>query len=140
MIFPFVFRLIFLRKPLAARLSKGVGGRSKGSGRERAGKSHPGKKKSARELRQGRSDYRCCLPALAGFVCLQSAVPDGARTIGRGRSDDKRFPEKIAKPLAFDFWDGLKVPHQRPSAVRRFSLYETPTSSHIPRLSWLKSF
>ncbi len=28
-------------------------------------------KKSARELRQGGSDYRCCIPALAGFVSPQ---------------------------------------------------------------------
>jgi len=35
--------------------------------------------KSARELRQGGSDYRCCIPALAGFVSPQSIVPDGMR-------------------------------------------------------------
>jgi hypothetical protein len=36
-------------------------------------------KKSARELRQGGSDYRCCIPALAGFVSPQSIAPDGKR-------------------------------------------------------------
>src|SRR3979411_121518 len=36
-------------------------------------------KKSARELRQGESDYRCCIPALAGFVSPQSIAPDGKR-------------------------------------------------------------
>jgi hypothetical protein len=35
-------------------------------------------KKPARELRQGGSYYRCCIPALAGFVSPQSIVPDGA--------------------------------------------------------------
>src|SRR5437870_6126880 len=35
------------------------------------------RKKSARELRQRRSDYRCCIPALAGFVSPQSIAPDG---------------------------------------------------------------
>jgi len=35
--------------------------------------------KSARELRQGGSDYRCCIPALAGFVSPQSIAPDGKR-------------------------------------------------------------
>src|SRR3954468_3607415 len=35
-------------------------------------------KKSARELRQRGSDYRCCIPALAGFVSPQSIAPDGA--------------------------------------------------------------
>jgi hypothetical protein len=38
----------------------------------------PGKK-SARELRQEGSDYRCCIPALAGFVSPQSIAPDGKR-------------------------------------------------------------
>jgi hypothetical protein len=37
----------------------------------------PPQKKSARELRQGGSDYRCCIPALAGFVSPQSIAPDG---------------------------------------------------------------
>ncbi len=36
-------------------------------------------KKSARELRQGGSNYRCCIPALAGFVSPQSIAPDGAK-------------------------------------------------------------
>ena len=34
-------------------------------------------KDSARELRQRGSDYRCCIPALAGFVSPQSIAPDG---------------------------------------------------------------
>src|SRR5213080_1901759 len=34
-------------------------------------------KKPARELRQGGSDYRCCIPALAGFVSPQSIAPGG---------------------------------------------------------------
>jgi len=38
-------------------------------------------KKAARELRQSKSDDRCCLPALAGLVCLQSVVPDGTGTM-----------------------------------------------------------
>jgi hypothetical protein len=37
------------------------------------------KQKSARELRQGGSNYRCCIPALAGFVSPQSIAPDGKR-------------------------------------------------------------
>src|SRR5438552_16846492 len=41
------------------------------------GSRHFAKRKSARELRQGGSDYRCCIPALAGFVSPQSIVPDG---------------------------------------------------------------
>jgi len=38
-------------------------------------------RKSARELRQGGSNYRCCIPALAGFVSPQSIAPDGAKTL-----------------------------------------------------------
>jgi hypothetical protein len=38
---------------------------------------HAIQKKPARELRQGGSDYRCCIPALAGFVSPQSIAPDG---------------------------------------------------------------
>src|SRR6266576_6171248 len=37
----------------------------------------PPLKRSARELRQGGSDYRCCIPALAGFVSPPSIAPDG---------------------------------------------------------------
>ena len=43
--------------------------------------SAPPQKKSARELRQRWSSCRCCLPALAGFACLQSIVPGGIRNI-----------------------------------------------------------
>src|SRR5204862_7439660 len=39
--------------------------------------------KSARELRQGGSDYRCCIPALAGFVSPQSIAPDGKQTFSQ---------------------------------------------------------
>jgi len=40
-------------------------------------------KKSARELRQGGSDYRCCIPALAGFVSPQSIAPDGKKLFSK---------------------------------------------------------
>jgi len=43
------------------------------------GSRHFAKRKSARELRQRGSDYRCCIPALAGFVSPQSIAPDGKR-------------------------------------------------------------
>jgi len=33
--------------------------------------------KAVRELRQRKAYYRCCIPALAGFVSLRSIVPDG---------------------------------------------------------------
>src|SRR6184192_3421952 len=48
-------------------------------------------KKSARELRQGGSDYRCCIPALAGFVSPQSIAPDG----------EQIFPQDRHRAIAF---------------------------------------
>ena len=41
---------------------------------------HLNEEKSARGLRQGGSNYRCCIPALAGFVSPQSIAPDGTKT------------------------------------------------------------
>src|ERR1700693_132327 len=42
-------------------------------------------KKSAREPRQGGSDYRCCIPALAGFVRPPSIAPDGGEKFAQDR-------------------------------------------------------
>src|SRR6476660_9405758 len=57
-------------------------------------------KKSARELRQGGSDYRCFIPALAGFVSPQSIAPDGEQTFSqesrRATRNSEAFDEKIA--------------------------------------------
>src|SRR5437667_7353522 len=58
------------------------------------------RKKSARELRQGGSNYRCCIPALAGFVSPQSIAPDGNKlfakdgrcAMGFSRSGDLQSP------------------------------------------------
>jgi hypothetical protein len=52
-------------------------------GFRRARRSRP--KKSARELRQGGSDYRCCIPALAGFVSPPSIAPDGEEKFAQDR-------------------------------------------------------
>ena len=41
--------------------------------------------KSARELRQRGSNYRCCIPALAGFVSPQSIAPDGEQIFPQDR-------------------------------------------------------
>src|SRR4029077_18724533 len=43
-------------------------------------------KKPARELRQGGSYYRCCIPALAGFVSPQSIAPDGGEISSHKRA------------------------------------------------------
>jgi hypothetical protein len=47
--------------------------------------------KSARELRQSGSDYRCCIPALAGFVSPQSIAPDGKETSRRPARTQSSF-------------------------------------------------
>ena len=56
--------------------------------------------KSARELRQGGSDYRCCIPALAGFVSPQSIAPDGEQIFSQesrcATAELETFDEKIA--------------------------------------------
>ena len=48
-------------------------------------------KEAARELRQGESDDRCCIPALAGLACSQSVVPGDKRTIDGNCADDNFF-------------------------------------------------
>ena len=54
-------------------------------------------KKSARELRQGGSDYRCCIPALAGFVSPQSIAPDGKQIFQQDRHRAMDFCKRIAR-------------------------------------------
>jgi len=60
--------------------------RSLGFWRARSGGCRtPYLKKSAREPRQGGSDYRCCIPALAGFVSPRSIAPDGEEKFAQDR-------------------------------------------------------
>src|SRR6188472_1539354 len=59
------------------------------------------RKKSARELRQRRSDYRCCIPALAGFVSPQSIAPDGSKSFAQVAAVatlNKQAPETWGSP------------------------------------------
>ena len=46
---------------------------------------------SVRELRQRRTYYRCCIPALAGFVSHRSIAPDGFSTIRPDGSLEQRL-------------------------------------------------
>jgi hypothetical protein len=55
------------------------------------------KKKSARELRQRGSDYRCCIPALAGFVSPQSIAPDGKQLCAQERRHAIGFSGSILR-------------------------------------------
>jgi hypothetical protein len=57
------------------------------------------KKKSARELRQGGSDYRCCIPALAGFVSPQSIAPDGDKLFAKDRPGAIEFCSTVKSAL-----------------------------------------
>ena len=56
------------------RFSEVENGLRRGSVQER----NPAKGKAVRELRQRRAYYRCCIPALAGFVSRRSIAPDGS--------------------------------------------------------------
>ena len=44
-----------------------------------------------RETAAGRADYRCCIPALAGFFSRDSAAPDAIATIRGGAAPGKGF-------------------------------------------------
>src|SRR5258708_31696748 len=48
-------------------------------------------RRSVRELRQRRTYYRCCIPALAGFVSHRSIAPDGFVNIRMDRSSEQRL-------------------------------------------------
>src|SRR5258708_28607415 len=48
-------------------------------------------KRSVRELRQRRAYYRCCIPALAGFVSLRSIAPDGFVNTRMDSSSEQRL-------------------------------------------------
>src|SRR5437588_9595341 len=54
-------------------------------------------KKSARELRQGGSNYRCCIPALAGFVSPQSIAPDGGETYRKACPEQCRMDRIVQR-------------------------------------------
>src|SRR5947207_9360505 len=65
--------------------------------------------KSARELRQGGSNYRCCIPALAGFVSPQSIAPDGEGSSAQDRHRAIEFYDSAVKPLALLLVIALQV-------------------------------
>jgi hypothetical protein len=62
-------------------------------------------KKSARELRQEGSNYRCCIPALAGFVSPQSIAPDGDKQFAaRSTSCNRVLSSAAFVDSARRFW------------------------------------
>ena len=76
------------------------------------------KKKPARELRQGGSYYRCCIPALAGFVSPQSIAPDGGEISSHQR-------DAQLENAAQGWRDGVlvSVKDQRIDSALRFCLH-----------------
>ena len=56
---------------------------------------------SVRELRQRRAYYRCCIPALAGFVSRRSIAPDGFRIIRLDDSPEQRLSRERRRERVF---------------------------------------
>ena len=54
---------------------------------------------SVRELRQRRAYYRCCIPALAGFVSHRSIAPDGFSIIRLDDSPEQRLSRERSQEL-----------------------------------------
>src|SRR5262249_9343347 len=83
------------------------------------------KKKSARELRQGGSDYRCCIPALAGFVSPQSIAPDGKQI---SMQDRQRATQNSEQARLLAEWkirlyaSHIRIVHERCFAQTAFAL------------------
>ena len=77
------------------------------------------KKKPARELRQGGSYYRCCIPALAGFVSPQSIAPDG----GEISSQQRDAQLENAAPGFGVLVCSCQWTHQPIDSALRFCLY-----------------
>jgi len=88
------------------------------------------KKKPARELRQGGSYYRCCIPALAGFVSPQSIAPDGGEISSHQR--DAQLENATQGRC-----DGVlvSVKNQRIDSALRFCLHRAREMARVS-LAW----
>jgi len=58
--------------------------------------------KAVRELRQRKAYYRCCIPALAGFVSLRSIVPDGCIQMDQLHQNGNGFLAQAGLRLSLD--------------------------------------
>ena len=62
------------------------------------------KKRAVRELRQRRAYYRCCIPALAGFVSRRSIAPDGSIPMDQLEQKGNGF---LAACPRVSVWEGI---------------------------------
>ena len=100
------------------------------------------RKKSARELRQRRSDYRCCIPALAGFVSPQSIAPDGGKSVAQ---DEHRAIEEAKEMTNCRMvrWRTREVVSSSQGLICNscssvwYALTLTTSSDYISRVKWL---
>ncbi len=93
------------------------------------------RKKSARELRQRRSDYRCCIPALAGFVSPQSIAPDGGKTFAQDHhraTATRETDNDIVTSLRIDSTSCIWL-HRRREMARALSLARFGMLLHYDR-------
>src|ERR1700736_4696454 len=96
-----------------------------------SGGRNPPQTKAARELRQEESDYRCCIPALAGFVSSQSIAPDG----------EKISPQDRHRAIAFSKYRTVVYAGSGSCAPRteepRTQLTGSRGSDSIVRVKWI---
>src|SRR5215471_10786207 len=81
--------------------------------RSRESQTKSNRREAVRELRQRRAYYRCCIPALAGFVSLRSIVPDGSIQMDQLHHNGNGFlaQSRIAKVNLID--NGQVSPYGR---------------------------
>ena len=89
-------------------------------------------KKSARELRQGGSDYRCCIPALAGFVSPQSIAPDGDKLFAK----DRRRATVFSKCRGARRGERLYIRRDQPNGMFDLMRYVSVLSTSADLAMW----
>jgi hypothetical protein len=60
---------------------RGEAAQRKAEGKIKKEEAFPEEVGAVRELRQRKAYYRCCIPALAGFVRQRSIAPDGSTSM-----------------------------------------------------------
>jgi len=78
---------------------------------------------AVRELRQRRAYYRCCIPALAGFVSLRSIAPDGSIQMDQLDQDGNVFLALCRIAIVFEFMLISGTGHQVRDWRRSFKVH-----------------